>query len=393
MIFTQPRMTRAPHGGLTFPSLITFVALLLLFCPPLEAADKLPFQTQAKSAILGDVDSGTILFDQNGDEILHPASLTKVMTLYLVYEALAHGDLQLDAELPVSEKAWRMGGSKTFVQVGKKVRVEDLIRGIAVQSGNDACVVVAEHLAGTEAGFADMMNAKAKALGMTSTHFVNATGMPHDDHKTSARDLFILAQAMIRNFPQYSHYSREKQYTFNGILQYNRNRLLWRDPSITGLKTGHTTDAGYCLIASNEKDGQRMVAVIMGAQNTKIREEDALRLLRHGNRMYETVRLFEANSVVRNLRVWKGDAETVNAGVQEPVLVTIPRRERGSLEVGLLYDEPLIAPLAAGQQIGTVVVKMAGKEMLTRPVVAQTQIGPGGMFHNLVDSARLYLGW
>ncbi len=373
-------------------SLISIVFLLLLFCQP-AAAGGLPFQTRTKSAILGDVDSGTILFDQTTDELLAPASLTKIMTLYLVYEALVSGDLQLDTELPVSEKAWRTGGSKTFVRVGKKVRVEDLIRGIAVQSGNDACVVVAEHLAGSEAGFAEMMNQKARELGMTQTHFTNATGMPHEDHKTSARDLFYLTRALLLDFPQYSHYSREKQYTFNGIRQYNRNRLLWRDPSITGLKTGHTKDAGYCLIATNEKDGQRLATVVMGAKNSKTREEEALRLLRYGNRMYETVRLFEADTVVRTLRIWKGDRDMVDVSVQQPVMVTVPRKERGSLEVGLLYDEPLVAPLSAKQQVGTVVVKLGEKEILIRPVVAHTEVKPGGIFNNLVDSARLYLGW
>ncbi len=374
-------------------ALIPILFLLLLFSQPVAAAGGLPFQIRAKSAILGDVDSGTVLFNQNSDELLPPASLTKVMTLYLTYEALARGDLQLDMELPVSEKAWRTGGSKTFVRVGKNVRVEDLIRGIAVQSGNDACVVVAEHMAGSEEGFAEMMNQKARELGMMQTHFVNATGMPHEDHRTSARDMFLLTRAIIRDFPQYSHFSREKQYTFNGIRQYNRNRLLWRDPSITGLKTGHTKAAGYCLIATNEKDGQRLAAVVMGAKNSKTREEEALRLLRYGNRMYETVRLFEADTVVRTLRVWKGDRDKVDVSVQQPVLVTVPRKERGSLEVGLLYDEPVIAPLSAKQQIGTVVVRLGEKEILTRPVVAHTEVKPGGIFNNLVDSARLYLGW
>lgn len=357
------------------------------------AEEKAPFTIRGASAILGDIDSGDVLFSQDPDAQLEPASLTKMMTLYLIYDALANGDLQLDARLPVSEKAWRMGGSKTFVRVNDKVRVEDLIRGIAVQSGNDACLVVAEFLGGSEAGFAEMMNAKAKELGMHGTHFTNPTGMPDADHYTTARDMFLLAAAIVKNFPQYAHFVKEKQYTFNGIRQYNRNRLLWRDPSITGMKTGHTKAAGYCLIATNEKDGQRLVAVVMGAKERKVREEEALRLLRYGNRMFETVRLFEANAVVRKLRIWKGEVDHVDVVVQEPLVVTVLRKERGSLDVGLLYDEPLVAPIKLGQKVGSVVVKMGDKELFSRPAVAGHDVPSGGFVSNLVDSARLYVGW
>ncbi|MBF0323210.1 MAG: D-alanyl-D-alanine carboxypeptidase, partial [Magnetococcales bacterium] len=216
---------------------------------------------QAESSLLGDLDSGTILYEQNADLRREPASLTKVMTLYLVFDALANGELTMETKLPVSEKAWRVGGSKTFVKVGDMVTLEDLVRGIAVQSGNDACMVVAEHIGGSVQGFADMMNQKARELGMTGSHFLNSSGLPEEDHYTTARDMFILARAITRKFPQYVHFFQEKQYTFNGIRQYNRNRLLWRDPSITGMKTGHTADAGYCLVATSEKDGQRLGAV------------------------------------------------------------------------------------------------------------------------------------
>ncbi|MEO5348953.1 MAG: D-alanyl-D-alanine carboxypeptidase [Magnetococcus sp. YQC-3] len=355
--------------------------------------DKGPFQINAPSAILGDIDSGAILFAQEERTSMHPASLTKIMTLYLVYEALAKGDLKLEQKLPVSEKAWRMSGSKTFVQVGDQVRVEDLILGIAVQSGNDACIVVAEHLAGSEEGFADLMNRKAKQLGMAQTRFENASGMPGPEHMTTAKDMFLLARAIKRDFPQYAHYSQEKQYSFNGIRQYNRNRLLWRDSSITGLKTGHTKDAGYCLVATSDKDGQRLAAVIMGAKSSHVREEEALRLLRYGNRMFETVRLYDARAVVRNLRIWKGQVDRVDGIVQEPMFVTVPRKERSSMEVGLVYDEPLVAPLAEGAQVGNIVVKLGGKELTTRPVVAATSVPAGGFFRIILDSIRMYLGW
>lgn len=356
-------------------------------------AETVSFRVNAPSAILGDIDSGTILFAQEDQTPMHPASLTKVMTLYLVYEALAAGDLKLEQMLPVSEKAWRMSGSKTFVKIGDQVRVEDLILGIAVQSGNDACVVVAEHLAGSEEEFAKRMNQKAKQLGMMHTHFENASGMPTPDHLTTARDMFLLASAIKRHFPQYANYSKEKQYSFNGIRQYNRNRLLWRDASITGLKTGHTKDAGYCLIATNEKEGQRLAAVIMGAKSSRVREDEALRLLSHGNHLFETVRLYESRAVVRSLRVWKGQSDKVDGIMQEALLVTVPRKERNSLEVGLVYEEPLVAPLAEGATVGRVVVKLGGKEVASRPVLAGAAVPKGGFFRVMLDTIRMYLGW
>ncbi|MBF0186679.1 MAG: D-alanyl-D-alanine carboxypeptidase [Magnetococcales bacterium] len=377
-----------------FHGIVVVMALILMLIPVSEAlSEGLPFRVKSRAAVLGDVDSGTILFSQEADVRVPPASLTKVMTLYLVYEALANGNLSLDQRLPVSEKAWRMGGSKTFVHVGDKVRVEDLIRGIAVQSGNDACMVVAEHIGGSEKGFADLMNQKAKDLGLHNSNFMNSSGMPTEGHFSTARDMFILASSIVRHFPQYAHYAKEKQYTFNGIRQYNRNRLLWRDPSITGLKTGHTRAAGYCLIATNENDGQRLAAVIMGADRIKTREEEALRLLRFGNRTYETVRLFEANSLVRRLRIWKGDNDHVEGVIRDPLLVTVPRKERDTLEVGLLYDDPILAPIHDGQKVGTLVVKLGKEELLSRPVVAGAEVAEGGFFRTLLDSVRLQLGW
>ena len=358
-----------------------------------ETSDNAPFQVRGTASILGDVDSGSILFSQNAQERMPPASLTKVMTLYLVYEALVRGDFTLETTLPVSEKAWRTGGSKTFVRVGDQIRVEDLIQGIAVQSGNDACVVIAEHMAGSEEGFSALMNNKAQGLGMTQSHFTNSTGLPSPDHMTTANDLFLLAQAILRDFPQYAHYSQEKQYTFNGIRQYNRNRLLWRDTSVTGLKTGHTKEAGYCMIATSEKDKQRLAAVIMGSQSSRIREEDALRLLRYGNRMFETVRLYEAKALVRNLRIWKGATDYVDGIVDKGLFVTVPRKDRGNLEVGLSYNEPLMAPLAKDEKLGNIVVKLGGKEILNRPVVAKEAVPAAGTFRTMVDTVRMYLGW
>jgi D-alanyl-D-alanine carboxypeptidase (penicillin-binding protein 5/6) len=355
--------------------------------------DTHPFEVRAASAVLGDIDSGVILYDQNADLRREPASLTKVMTLYLLFNALARKEITLDTEMSVSESAWRMGGSKTFVRVGRHVRVEDLIHGIAVQSGNDACVVVAEYLAGTEAGFADLMNQTAAKLGMRDTHYENASGLPGPQHYTTARDLLTLARAMILHFPQYVHYFQEKQYTFNGITQYNRNRLLWRDPNITGMKTGHTQAAGFCLIATNAKDGQRLAAVIMGADSFKNRENEALRMLHYGIRKFETVRLYEANTPIRALRVWKGAQKEVQGIVTEPVLVTLPRQDREKLEVGLSYEEPLSAPITTGQRLGEIQVKLANEVMFTRPVVAAQDVAEGSWTTRAMDGVRLRFGW
>ncbi len=368
--------------------------LFLLFTTSFAfAADDQPIKVRGSAAILGDLDSGRVLLAQDADVRLPPASLTKIMTLYLIYEALAVGTISLDSELLVSENAWRTGGSKTFVKVGDKVRVEDLVRGIAVQSGNDACVVMAEHLSGSENAFTVLMNAKAKELGMVNTHFMNSTGLPDPEHYTSARDLFLLASALLRQFPQYGHYSQEKQFTYNNIRQHNRNNLLWRDPFITGLKTGHTREAGYCLIATSDRDGQRLAAVVLGASIRKHREDDALSLIHYGNRMYETVKFFEANAVVRKLRIWKGDVQEVEGTVQKVVLATVLRKERSALEVGVYYDEPLIAPIAKGQEIGSVVVKSGGKELFNRPLIAGNAVERGNVFRVMIDTVRLAVGW
>ncbi|MEO5347599.1 MAG: D-alanyl-D-alanine carboxypeptidase [Magnetococcus sp. YQC-9] len=380
----------------THRRVLFWVVMLLLmpWCVGMAlAADEAPPKVRGTAGLLGDLDSGRILYSQEIDTRLPPASLTKVMTLYLIYEALAAGNVKLDTELMVSEIAWRTGGSKTFVKVGDKVKVEDLIRGIAIQSGNDACIVMAEHLSGSESAFVAKMNTKAVELGLTNTHFTNATGLPDPEHYTSARDQFLLASALMRKFPQYSHYSQEKQFTFNNIRQHNRNNLLWRDPIITGLKTGHTREAGYCLVATSDKEGQRLAAVVMGSATNKNREDDALRLIHYGNRMYETVKFFDAKATVRKLRVWKGTEREVEGIVNEPLVVTVARKERASVEVGVAYDDPLVAPVQTGQRIGSVVVKAGGKELFTRDLVAGSAVERGNIFRVMFDSVRVTLGW
>ncbi|MBF0159379.1 MAG: D-alanyl-D-alanine carboxypeptidase [Magnetococcales bacterium] len=351
------------------------------------------FEVRAESAVLGDLDTGMLMIEQASDVRRDPASLTKVMTLYLAFDALARGTMTMETKLLVSERAWRTGGSKTFVKVGDEVSVHDLLMGIAVQSGNDACTVVAEHISGSEKGFADLMTQKAKQLGMNNSHFTNASGLPEPDHYSSARDMFILARAIMNDFPQYVSLFREKQHTFNGIRQFNRNRLLWRDPHITGMKTGHTQTAGYCLIATSDKDGQRLGTVLLGTKSSKIREEEALRLLRHGNRLYETVHVYDKGAAVRQFRVWKGERERVDGIVEKPVLVSVLRRDRGKIESGLTYNDPIVAPLNQGDRLGTLTVRMGNQEIMSAAVVAAQKIEPAGFFGRLADSVRMYFGW
>jgi D-alanyl-D-alanine carboxypeptidase (penicillin-binding protein 5/6) len=348
---------------------------------------------RAEAAILGDLDTGLVMLEQAPDVRRDPASLTKVMTLYLVFDALSRGALTLESKLPVSERAWRTGGSKTFVRVGEMVSVQDLLLGIAVQSGNDACMVVAEHIGGSEKGFADMMNQKARLLGMQNSHFMNSSGLPDPDHYSSARDLFLLARAVVTEFPQYTHIFQEKHYTFNGIKQYNRNRLLWRDPHFTGMKTGHTQTSGYCLIATSAREGQRLGAVLLGTKSAKIREEEAVRLLNYGSRMYETVHIYEKGATIRQFRVWKGDRDLVDGVVDKPVLVAVSRRDRGKLEVGLKYNDPLVAPINQGDRIGSLMVKLGEQELINQPVVAGQVIQEAGFIGRMVDSLKMRFGW
>ena len=350
-------------------------------------------EIRAESAILGDIDTGLIMLDQAADVRRDPASLTKAMTLYIVFDALARGNLTLDKKLPVSERAWRTGGSKTFVKVGDEVSVQDLLLGIAVQSGNDACMVVAEHIGGSEKGFADMMNQKAKQLGMNNSHFMNASGLPDSDHYSSAHDMFLLARAIMTEFQPYAQVFREKQYTFNGIKQYNRNRLLWRDPHITGMKTGHTQTAGYCLIATQDKDGQRLGAVLLGTKSSKIREEEAMRLLSYGSHLYETVHVYEKGASIRQFKIWKGDKDVVDGVVEKPVLVSVSKRDRNKIEVGLKYNDPLVAPINQGDRIGSIVVKLGEQELANQAVVAGQTINEAGLVGRMVDSVKMRFGW
>src|SRR5690554_127605 len=317
-------------------------ALTLMFAGSAFAALPVPTpaapQLGAPSYILVDFHSGQELAGKNADERMEPASLTKLMTVYAVLHELNAGRLSLDDQVTVSEKAWRAEGSRMFIEVGTKVSVEKLLRGVIIQSGNDASIALAEHIAGSEGTFAQLMNQYAQTLGMTGTHFMNATGLPHPEHFSTARDLAKLAAAIIREFPEhYSLYS-EKQFTYNGITQYNRNKLLWRDPSVDGLKTGHTQSAGYGLITSAQRENMRLISVVMGTKGEDDRAQQSQALLNYGFRFFETHRLYAAGTALAEPRVWKGVTEYLPLGLSRDLYVTIPRNQYEQLDASMSVD-------------------------------------------------------
>ena len=350
------------------------------------AADLVPDapQISSKGYILMAADTRVVLAERDSDTPLPPASLTKIMTSFVAASELAAGRVRLDDEVPISVKAWRTGGSKTFVREGTKVRLEDLLRGIVIQSGNDASVALAEFIGGDEEGFANMMNAHAEELGLSASRFVNATGLPDDGHHASARDMAVLAAELIARHPEHYAMYSERSFEYAGINQPNRNRLLWRDQSADGVKTGLTAAAGYCLVASAKRDGTRFIAVTMGAETDDARFRDAQKLLAWGFRYFETLTLYDAGEVVAERPVWYAEVDTVTATVREAVRVTIPRGRHEALSAAL--DLPrLEAPIAAGIQVGVARVSLDDEIVATVPLLADAAVEEAGAFAKLGD--------
>lgn len=382
-----------------------FILFLFLFVTPLKAAfaTALPVPNIAiphvvptapniagTAHLLIDFHSGHVISERKADQRIEPASLTKIMTGYVVINELGNGNINLDDLVTISPKAWKMPGSKMFIEVGKQVSVRDLVKGMVIQSGNDASVALAELVAGSEEVFAELMNKYAKALGMNDTHFVNATGLPHQEHYTTAHDLAILTKALITNFPEEYKWYSDKKFTFNGITQYNRNKLLWQDATVDGLKTGHTESAGYCLVASAKREETRLISVVLGTDSAKMRIQETQKLLNYGFRFFETHKLYAAEQHLNDAVVWEGNRNLIGVGTENDLYITIPRGQYKNLSIESTVQKELKAPIEKGQQLGTIQVTLGDKVIVERPLVALSDIEEGSFFKKLIDQLKLF---
>ncbi len=348
-----------------------------------------PPPVSAKSYILIDVNSGKVIAEKDSNMKMPPASLTKMMTLYVVSKALHQNRIHLNDEVRISEEAWKIGGSRMFVKEGQHVPVQELLKGIIVDSGNDACVAMAEYVGSSEDGFTDLMNQEAKLLGMNNSHFTDSTGLPDPNHYTSAHDLAILGTALVKDFPQYYHWYKQKWYTYNGIRQPNRNRLLWRDDSVDGIKTGHTNEAGFCLVSSAKKQEMRLLAVVMNAPSDSARANDSQRLLNYGFRFFETHKLYNAGHKINTIRLYKGKQNALNVGVINDQYITIPSGQYKRLQLTTKVPKNLKAPIKIGQPVGELIVQLDQNVLETQPLYALENIEEAGIFGRMVDGVKL----
>lgn len=387
-----------------FPStpgrlLAALIALCMLLVQPVYAQQQTlpdtmipsPPTLAASSWILMDANSGEVLVAHNADEPLPPASLTKMMTAYIVEREISEGNISPDDMVTVSVNAWRTGGSRMFIREGTQVSVHDLLRGVIIQSGNDASVALAEYIAGSEAAFADLMNQQAQRMGLENTHFVNATGLPHENHYASARDLAILAKHIIQDYPEHYEIYSEKYFTYNDIRQPNRNRLLWRNPSVDGLKTGHTEAAGYCLVASAKQGDMRLISVVMGTGSDEARARETQKLLSYGFRFFETFKLYEKGAVLNETRIWGGTKDTLRLGVGEDIYLTVPEGRRDEMTAKLNIQETIKAPVQAGERLGTLEIQLGEKVIKEQPLIALETIEQGGFFKRIWDTILLFV--
>jgi serine-type D-Ala-D-Ala carboxypeptidase (penicillin-binding protein 5/6) len=350
-----------------------------------------PPSVAGSSYLLMDFNSGRVLVENNADQKLPPASLTKIMTVYVVFRELSIGHLSLDETVTVSKKAWQTPGSRMFIEVNKQVSIEDLLQGVIIQSGNDASVALAEHVGGDESTFAALMNQHAARLGMLNTHFENSTGLPSENHYTTAKDLAILTRAIINEFPEYYRWDSQKEFTYNNITQHNRNKLLWRDESVDGVKTGHTDAAGYCMVASALRNDMRLISVVMGTASENARANESQTLLNYGFRFYETHKLYAGKSALTEARVWKGSQKSIPLGLEDDLYVTIPRRHFNDLKAETLVDGRLLAPIKQGEAVGELNVTLAGEKVINQPLVALNTVEKGSFFQRIYDEAMLIL--
>lgn len=368
--------------------------LLLLILLPVQAAitpTPAAPTVAAKAFILQDFASGKVLVEKNADQRLPPASITKLMTAYVVSHELEAGNISLDDEVLISEKAWRMVGSRSFIEVNSKVSVEVLLRGMIIQSGNDAAVALAEHIAGSESTFAQLMNQYAQQLGMYNTNYRNSTGLPDPDHYTTAKDIAILSSAVIRDFPEHYKWYAEKEFTHNEITQHNRNKLLWRDSSVDGLKTGHTEAAGYCLAASAKRSDMRLISVVLGTRSDNARNQETQKLFNYGFRFFETHELYRANESLTEPKVWKGASDSVSLGLAKSLAVTVPRGRYQDLVAKTHIQQPVIAPITQGMSLGDIEIQLDGEPIAKQPLVALQVVEKGSWWRRLIDTVLMWI--
>ncbi|MDD3518521.1 MAG: D-alanyl-D-alanine carboxypeptidase [Chromatiales bacterium] len=369
----------------------TFIlSLLFLFPLSSHASQALPVaappSVEARGYLVMDFHSGAVLAEREADSRMEPASITKIMTAYVIYRELKNGSIGLEDEVRISEKAWRMGGSRMFVEVNTRVKLKDLLKGMIVQSGNDATVALAEHVAGSEEAFVSLMNQQAKALGMNDTHYTNSTGWPDPELYTTARDIARLAHALIRDFPEEYRWYSEREFTYNGIRQHNRNLMLWRDESVDGVKTGHTESAGFCLVTSAKRDDMRLITVVLGTASEKDRADQTQTLLNWGFRFFETHRLYTAGQPLTETRVWKGETDKVALGLTRDLYVTIPRGRYQALKATLELSPKLEAPLQKGAVQGEVNVTLDGAVIRKESLIALQAVEEGGILRRAMDT-------
>jgi D-alanyl-D-alanine carboxypeptidase (penicillin-binding protein 5/6) len=373
------------------PLLSLLLAVFVAVAPSLaDTPIPSPPPVDARGYILVDFHTGKVLAAQNADARLEPASLTKLMTAYIVFSELAAGKLKLDEPVNVSEHAWRSEGSRTFIELGKPVSVELLILGMIVQSGNDATIALAERIGGTEETFVQLMNSNAQRLGMVGTHFENSSGLPSPNHYTTAHDMSLLAVAMIRDFPQYYKYYSVREFEHNGIKQQNRNGLLERDPTVDGLKTGHTDSAGFCLVTSALRDGMRLVSVVLGSGSMRAREDASATLLGYGYTFYETKMVVKGGTALGSTKVWKAAESPVDVGIKDDLWLTLPRGQAADIKTSVQITPRLIAPLAADAEVGQLQVTAGGQTVATVPLHPLKPVASGGWWRRLIDTIRLW---
>lgn len=389
MTFADPMVIRPLRTPTQF-----IATVFLLGLAAVSQAAPLPIPAppplKASSYILIDFNSGQVLAQSKDDKRIEPASITKIMTAYLVFKELRAGTIKESDQVPISEKAWRMPGSRMFIEVGKRVSVDELLKGMIIDSGNDATVALAEHVAGSEEAFVALMNQEAQTLGLTGSHFANATGLPHPDHYMTARDIATLTRALIRDFPAYYKHFEGKKLVYDNISQRNRNRLLWRDPSVDGVKTGHTDAAGYCLVASGDRNGMRLISVVLGTDSDEARTRESEILLNYGFRFFETHHLYEAGQALAHARIWKGAQDQVPLGLTKDLYVTIPRGRYRQLKATMNLTTRIMAPAAKGQVLGTVDVTLGDTVEAKRPLIALQTVPEGGLVRRVMDSVRLW---